>query len=125
MNKYTLMARKIIVPKNQEEIITVLRGSLSAALIGLNKATVHTLFIIAKREWEKSSMKPLNDFRFIHVNDRLNYFDEIVKIFLAHLNSVLKIPLSDNEQYEIRKSAIMYYKELLENEGYEVTYKFT
>ena len=122
-NPLKLSVKKIIIPKGQEEIIDRLKGCISAALIGLSKEVIYTLLVLAKREWEKANMKPLNDFRFMHVNERIKAFDSMIKTFIVHLNSVLISPLEESQQAFLRKNALTNYKDILETEGYVVTYE--
>ncbi|MHA1303127.1 MAG: hypothetical protein ACTSQE_05050 [Candidatus Heimdallarchaeaceae archaeon] len=123
MNPLKIAARKIMLPKGQDEILDKLRGSISAAMIGLSKEVIHCIMLIAKREWEKTHMRQLNDFRFMHVNERIAAFDEMLKTFVAQLNTVLVRPLDESEIEFMRKNVLTNYKDLLETEGYVVSYE--
>ena len=109
--------------KGQQEILDKLVDCMYTVLPNIEKETLRTLMTVASREWEMLTKRPINEFRFIHVNERMKAFSEISTIFMAKLGETLIDPIDENTMQFLRNSALKNYKDFLEAEGYEVTYE--
>lgn len=123
LNALKLSARKIILTKSQQEVVDQLVDCTATVLPNIDRDTIALLLKVACREWEILMKKPINDFRFIHVNERMKGFSEIFSIFLAKLGEILVDPLDENTMKYLKTSVLKNYKDFLEAEGYVVTYE--
>lgn len=123
LNAIKIAARKIILNKGQQEILDKLVDCMHTVLPNIDKETLRTLMTVASREWEMLTKRPINEFRFIHVNERMKAFSEIFTMFMAKLGETLITPIDESTMKFLRNSALKNYKDFLEAEGYEVTYE--
>lgn len=122
VNSVLISSRKIMLNKGQLEILEMLIGCVTTAMPSIEQGTIEALMRNACRDWEKQTVRPINEFRFIHANERMKSFDEIFSYYVARLNDVLVEQLSEEVVDFLRNAALTNYKDYLEAEGYVVDY---
>ncbi len=121
-NAALISSRKIMLNKGQVEIFEKLLDCLFNAMPSLNKGTLDAILKLSCREWEKEKVKPINEFRFIHANERMKAFDEILVQFFLRFREILADSLNAETVSFLRNAALTNYKDFLEAEGYVVDF---
>lgn len=124
VNSLKISLRKIFLDKSKTEVLDTLEKVILAAIDGIDNDIIHTVLVISARKWEKMTVKPINSFRFMHADDRMKAFDQIIGLFIAALGDIILEQPEQELSSKIRKVLLTNYKEYLEDEGYVVTYKF-
>ena len=122
LNAIIIKSRKIMLNKGQLEIFEKLLECVMNAMPSTNRTGIETVLKKTCREWEIEKGRPINEFRFIHANERMKAFDEIFSYYVARLNDVLVVQLSEEVVAFLRNAALTNYKDYLEAEGYVVDY---
>ena len=122
VNSVLISSRKIMLNKGQLEVLEKLIGCVTTAMPSIEQGTIEALMKNACRDWEKQTVRPINEFRFIHANERMKSFDEIFSYYVARLNNVLVEQLSEEVTAFLRSVVLTNYKDYLEAEGYVVDY---
>jgi len=123
LNGALISARKIMLNKGQIEILEKIQDCIHTAMPSLSKTTIEALLKAACRDWEKEYVRPINDFRFIHVNERMAAFYQIFMFFIRRFNDLLVTPLDAPTVVFLRNSSLIFFKDFLEAEGYVVNYE--
>ncbi|MHA1408611.1 MAG: hypothetical protein ACTSSG_14695 [Candidatus Heimdallarchaeaceae archaeon] len=99
------------------------QGKVNTLKINLRKRVLNKVQSeILDRDWEMERKLLLNDFRFMHVNDRIKEFDYIFAYFIKRLRETLTYELDDETVDFLRKSVLTNYRDFLGSEGYVVDY---
>jgi hypothetical protein len=122
VNAVKISIRKRILNKKQTEIIDTFADCLYNAMPSIVRETIRAILILATRDWEMNRALPLNDFNFMHVNDRIKEFDSIYGFFIARIQNILLEELDEELVDFIRKASLTNYRDFLGSEGYEVDY---
>ena len=85
---------------------------------------IYTILLKTTREWEIEEKQRLNNFKFIHVNERMKAFDKIFSYFITTLNDLLFEAVDEQTTNFLRKATLTNYKDVLEAEGYVVSFQF-
>ncbi len=124
VNSLKISLRKIIFDKSKTEVLDTLEKVILESIDGINNQIIHTVLVVSAREWEKMTVKPINSFRFMHADDRMKAFDQIIGLFIAALGDIIIEQPEQELSSKIRKTILTNYKDYLESEGYVVNYKF-
>ena len=122
VNALKISVRKRILNKVQTEIIENFTNCIYNALPSIERDTLKNIVIVATRDWEMARVLPLNDFNFMHVNDRIKEFDNIYGLFISRLQDILIEQLDDETVDFLRKAVLTCYRDFLGSEGYVVDY---
>ena len=121
-NAVMISSRKIMLNKGQLEIFEKLLECIMNAMPTINRSGIEAILKQSCREWEKEKVRPINEFRFIHANERMKAFDEIlIKLFFTLKSSMIH-PLNDETVAFLRNAILTSYKDFLEAEGYVVDF---
>ena len=121
-NAVMISSRKIMLNKGQLEIFEKLLECIMNAMPTINRSGIEAILKQSCREWEKEKVRPINEFRFIHANERMKAFDEIlIKLFFT-LKKAMIHPLNDETIAFLRNAILTSYKDFLEAEGYVVDF---
>ena len=123
VNAVLISSRKIMLNKGQVEIFEKLLDCITNILPSLNIQTLDAVLKLSCRDWEKEKVRPINEFRFIHANERMKAFDEILIQFFLRLSELLTDSLNPETVSFLRSAALTNYKDFLEAEGYVVDYQ--
>ncbi len=121
-NAVLISSRKIMLNKGQVEIFEKLLDCVFNAIPSMNKGTLEALLKLSCRDWEKEKVRPINEFRFIHANERMKAFDEILVQFFLRFRELLTGSLNAETVSFLRNAILTNYKDFLEAEGYVVDY---
>jgi len=122
VNTLKINLRKRVLNKVQSEILENFTNCVLNAMPSIEKDTIKALLYAASRDWEMERKLLLNDFRFMHVNDRIKEFDYIFAFFIKRLRETLTYELDDETVDFLRKSVLTNYRDFLGSEGYVVDY---
>jgi hypothetical protein len=122
-NAVLIGSRKIMLNKGQVEIFEKLLACLFNAMPSVNKSTLDAILKMSCRDWEKEKVRPINEFRFIHANERMKAFDEILVIFFLRFRDLMIDSLNAETVSFLRNAALTNFKDFLEAEGYVVDYQ--
>ena len=122
VNAVKISIRKRILNKKQTEIIDIFTDCVYNAMPSIVRETLRAILICATRDWEMNRALPLNDFNFMHVNERIKEFDSIYGFFVARIQNLLLDELDAELVDFIRKASLTNYRDFLGSEGYEVDY---
>ena len=125
LNAAIISSRKIMLNKGQLEVLEKLKDCIHTAMPSLGDNAVDALMKAACRDWEKEYVRPINDFRFIHVDERMAAFYQIFMFFIRRLNDLLIEQMDSHTVIFLRNSCLINFKDFLEAEGYVVTYKIS
>ncbi|MBY9001451.1 MAG: hypothetical protein KGD64_11075 [Candidatus Heimdallarchaeota archaeon] len=123
LNAALISSRKIMLNKGQIEVLEKLHDCIHTALPSLSENVIELLMKTSCRDWEKEYVRPINDFRFIHVNERMAAFYQIFMFFIRRINDLLITPLDTSTVIFLRNASLINFKDFLEAEGYVVTYE--
>lgn len=123
INSVLVSSRKIMLNKGQVEIFEKLFDCVYNTMPSINKQTIEAILKLSCRDWEKEKVKPINEFRFIHANERMKAFDEIIIQFFLRFREILVDSLDAETVAFLRNAILTNYKDFLEAEGYVVDYK--
>ena len=121
-NSVKISSRKIMLNKGQLEIFEKLMDCISNAMPSIDESTIESVLKASVREWEKEKIRPINEFRFIHANERMKSFDEIYTFFMDKLGEILVDSIHTETIVFLRTAVLTNYKDFLEAEGYVVDY---
>jgi len=122
VNALKISVRKRILNKVQTEIIENFTNCIYNALPSIEREILKNIIIFATRDWEMDKVLPLNDFNFMHVNDRIKEFDSIYGFVIKRLQDILVEELDDETIDFLRKAVLTCYRDFLGSEGYVVDY---
>jgi hypothetical protein len=122
VNAVIISNRKRILNKKQTEIIEIFTDCLFNAMPSISRDTLKNILICAARDWEMNRALPLNDFNFMHVNERIKEFDSIYGFFVARIQDLLLEELDEETIDFLRKASLTNYRDFLGSEGYVVDY---
>lgn len=122
VNAVKISIRKRILNKKQTEIIDIFTDCVFNAMPSISRETLRALLILSTRDWEMNRALPLNDFNFMHVNDRIKEFDNIYGFFIGRIKDLLIEELDDEIIDFLRKASLTSYRDFLGSEGYVVDY---
>lgn len=122
LNAIIIKSRKIMLNKGQLEIFEKLLECVMNAMPSTDRTGVETVLKQTCREWEKEKGRPINEFRFIHANERMKAFDEILIKFFLTLREIMIYALNAETVAFLRNAILTSYKDFLEAEGYVVDY---
>lgn len=123
LNSALIRSRKIMLNKGQIEVLEKLQDCITTAMPSISKNVVDSLMKVACRDWEKEYVRPVNDFRFIHVDERMAAFYQIFMFFIRRLNDLLIVPLDAATVIFLRNACLINFRDFLEAEGYVVNYE--
>ena len=123
VNILKISTRNLIPDKVKADILTRLTECVLTAIPLLNRDLIYTILLKASREWEIEEKQRLNNFKFIHVNERMKAFDKIFIYFVTSLNDLLFETVDEQTTSFLRNAALTNYKDVLEAEGYVVSYQ--
>ena len=123
VNATVLSSTKIMLNKGQLEILEKLIDCILTAMPSIAKGTIEAIMKNACRDWEKQTVRPINEFRFIHANERMKSFDEIFSFYVSRLNGILLEPLNEETADFLRSATLINYRDFLEAEGYVVDFE--
>jgi len=121
-NKVLISSRKIMLNKGQLEIFEKLLECIMHAMPNTNRTGIEAILKQSCREWEIEKVRPINEFRFIHANERMKAFEEILILFFLSLRNAMVHPLNAETVSFLRNAILKSYKDFLEAEGYVVDY---
>lgn len=121
-NAVLIGSRKIMLNKGQVEIFEQLLACVFNAMPSVNKGTLDAVLKLSCRDWEKEKVRPINEFRFIHANERMKSFDEILVQFFLRFREILSGSLDAETVSFLRNAVLTNYKDFLEAEGYVVDF---
>ncbi|MCE7741054.1 MAG: hypothetical protein GOP50_01225 [Candidatus Heimdallarchaeota archaeon] len=121
-NAILISSRKIMLNKGQVEIFEKLFDCVFNAMPSMNKVTLDAILKLSCRDWEKEKVRPINEFRFIHANERMKSFDEILVLFFLRFRELLIDSLNAETVAFLRNASLTIYKDFLEAEGYVVDF---
>jgi len=124
VNILKISTRNLIPDKVKADILTKLTECVLTAIPLLDRDFIYTILLKTTREWEIEEKQRLNNFKFIHVNERMKAFDKIFDFFIASLNDLLFEALDEQTANFLRKATLTNYKDVLEAEGYVVSFQF-
>ncbi len=122
VNAVKISIRKRILNKKQTEIIDIFTDCVLNAMPSISRETLRAVLILSTRDWEMNRALPLNDFNFMHVNDRIKEFDNIYGFFIARMKDLLIDELDEEIIDFLRKASLTSYRDFLGSEGYVVDY---
>lgn len=122
VNAIKISVRKRILNKVQIEIIEIFTSCVTTSIPIIERETIRSFLICASRDWEIDKKLFLNDFNFMHVNDRIREFDSIFEFFIARLQDALLEELTEDTIDFLRKASLTNYRDYLGSEGYVVNY---
>ena len=122
LNVITIKSRKIMLNKGQLEIFEKLLECVMNAMPTTNRTGIETVLKQTCREWEKEQGRPINEFRFIHANERMKAFNEILIKFFLTLGEIMIHSLNAETVAFLKSAILSSYKDFLEAEGYVVDY---
>ena len=122
VNSLKISLRKRILNKVQIEILDTFTDCVFNAMPSIEKETIKAILSTASRDWEIERKLRLNDFKFIHVNERIKEFDFIFAYYISRLREVLISGIDDETIDFLRKAVLTNYRDFLGSEGYEVDY---
>ena len=122
VNAALIGSRKIMLNKGQIEIFEQLLDCVFNAMPSVNKSTLEAVLKLSCRDWEKEKVRPINEFRFIHANERMKAFDEILVQYFLRFREILADSLNAETVSFLRNAALTNFKDFLEAEGYVVDY---
>jgi hypothetical protein len=122
VNAVKISIRKRILNKKQTEIIDIFTDCIFNAMPSISRETLRAILILSTRDWEMNRALPLNDFNFMHVNDRIKEFDNIYGFFIARIKDLLIDELDEEIIDFLRKASLTNYRDFLGSEGYVVDY---
>ena len=125
LNSALISSRKIMLNKGQIEILEKLRDCIHTAMPSLGENIIEALMKAACRDWEKEYVRPINDFRFIHVDERMAAFYQIFMFFIRRFNDLLITSLDAQTVVFLRNASLIFFKDFLEAEGYVVNYEIS
>lgn len=125
LNSALISSRKIMLNKGQIEILEKLRDCIHAAMPSLSENIIEALMKASCRDWEKEYVRPINDFRFIHVDERMAAFYQIFMFFIRRFNDLLITSLDAQTVVFLRNASLIFFKDFLEAEGYVVNYEIS
>ena len=117
-----LRIEKVIILVHRLEIFEQLLDCVFNAMPSVPKGTLDAILKLSCRDWEKEKVRPINEFRFIHANERMKAFDEILVQFFLRFREVLADSLNAETVSFLRNAALTNFKDFLEAEGYVVDY---
>jgi hypothetical protein len=122
VNAVKISIRKRILNKKQTEIIDIFTDCIFNAMPSISREILRAILILSSRDWEMNRALPLNDFNFMHVNDRIKEFDNIYGFFIARIKDLLLEELDEETIDFLRKASLTNYRDFLGSEGYVVDY---
>ncbi|MFW9851844.1 MAG: hypothetical protein ACFFDS_02795 [Candidatus Thorarchaeota archaeon] len=122
VNAIKISVRKRILNKVQTEIIDIFTSCVTTSIPSIERETIRAILICATRDWEMEKKLFLNDFNFMHVNDRIREFDKIFEFFIERLQDLLLEELTSDTIDFLRKASLTNYRDYLGSEGYVVDY---
>lgn len=122
VNAIKISVRKRILNKVQIEIIEIFTSCVTTSIPSIERETIKAFLICATRDWEIEKKLFLNDFNFMHVNDRIREFDKIFEFFIVRLQDALLEELTVDTIDFLRKASLTNYRDYLGSEGYVVDY---
>lgn len=122
VNAVKISIRKRILNKKQTEIIDIFTDCVFNAMPSIARETLRAILICATRDWEMNRALPLNDFNFMHVNERIKEFDNIYGFFIGRIQDLLVEELDEETIDFLRKASLTNYRDFLGSEGYVVDY---
>ncbi len=122
VNAIKISVRKRILNKVQTEIIEIFTNCVTTSIPSIERETIKAYLICATRDWEIEKKLFLNDFNFMHVNDRIREFDKIFEFFIERLQDALLEELTVDTIDFLRKASLTNYRDYLGSEGYVVDY---
>ena len=122
VNATKISVRKRILNKVQTEIIEIFTSCVTTSIPSIERETIRAYLICATRDWEMEKKLFLNDFNFMHVNDRIREFDKIFEFFIERLQDALLEELTVDTIDFLRKASLTNYRDYLGSEGYVVDY---
>ena len=120
-----ISSRKIMLNKGQIEILEKLQDCIHTAMPNLSESVIEALMKVACRDWEKEYVRPINDFRFIHFDERMAAFYQIFMFFIRRINDLLITSLDAPTVVFLRNASLIFFKDFLEAEGYVVNYEIS
>ncbi len=122
VNAIKISVRKRILNKVQTEIMDIFTNCVTSSIPSIERETIRVFLICATRDWEMEKKLFLNDFNFMHVNDRIREFDKIFEFFIERLQDALIEELTVDTIDFLRKASLTNYRDYLGSEGYVVDY---
>ena len=86
LNTALISSRKIMLNKGQIEVLEKLQDCIHTAMPSIQMNVIEALMKAACRDWEKEYVRPVNDFRFIHVDERMAAFYQIFMFFIINID---------------------------------------
>ncbi len=123
VNILKISTRNLIPDKVKADILTKLTECVLTAIPLLGRDFIYSILLKTTREWEIEEKQRLNNFKFIHVNERMKAFDKIFTFFILTLNDLLFEAVDEQTTSFLRNATLTNYKDLLEAEGYVVSYQ--
>ena len=123
VNILKISTRNLIPDKVKADILTKLTECVLTAIPLLEKGLIYAILLKTSREWEIEEKQRLNNFKFIHVNERMKAFDKIFIYFITTLNDLLFESVDEQTTNFLRNATLTNYKDVLEAEGYVVSYQ--
>ncbi len=123
VNILKISTRNLIPDKVKADILTKLTECVLTAIPLLDRDLIHSILLKTSREWEIEEKQRLNNFKFIHVNERMKAFDKIFIYFITTLNDILFEIVDEQTTIFLRNATLTNYKDVLEAEGYVVSYQ--
>ena len=125
LNSALISSRKIMLNKGQIEVLEKLQDCIRTTMPSLGENVIAALMKAACRDWEKEYVRPINDFRFIHVDERMAAFYQIFMFFIRRINDLLVTSLDAQTVVFLRNASLIHFKDFLEAEGYVVNYEIS
>ena len=122
VNAAKISVRKRILNKVQIGIVDIFTSCVTTSIPSIERETIRAFLICATRDWEIEKKLFLNDFNFMHVNDRIREFDKIFEFFIERLQDALLEELTVDTIDFLRKASLTNYRDYLGSEGYVVDY---
>ncbi len=123
VNILKISTRNLIPDKVKADILAKLTECVLSAIPLLDRDLIYAILLKASREWEIEERQRLNNFKFIHVNERMKAFDKIFIYFITTLNDLLFEVVDEQTTIFLRNATLTNYKDVLEAEGYVVSYQ--
>ena len=123
VNILKISTRNLIPDKVKADILTKLTECVLTAIPLLDRDLIYAILLKTSREWEIEEKQRLNNFKFIHVNERMKAFDKIFIYFITTLNDLLFEVVDEQTTIFLRNATLTSYKDVLEAEGYVVSYQ--
>ena len=123
VNILKISTRNLIPDKVKADILTKLTECVLSAIPLLDRDMIYAILLKTSREWEIDERQRLNNFKFIHVNERMKAFDKIFSFFITTLNGLLFEAVDEQTANFLRNATLTNYKDVLEAEGYVVSFQ--